>query len=166
MANTRRAAREAAMKTLFQIDLGGMEPAAAFAAAAALEELEGEALAFARELFEGALAHQGEIDARIGQLSRAWAVSRLAAVDRAILRLAAYEIIYRDDIPAAATINEAVELAKVYGAAESGRFVNGVLGALARAVRGAEVTADGGETDARDDAGGRQAPVGGGSSGA
>lgn len=141
MANTRRAAREAAMKTLFQVDLGGMEPAAAFAAAAAMEDLDGETLAFARELSEGALAHQGEIDQRIGQLSRAWAVSRLAAVDRAILRMAAYEMMYRSDIPAAATINEAVELAKVYGTAESGRFINGILGALARAVRGAEAPA-------------------------
>lgn len=157
MANTRRAAREAAMKTLFQIDLGGMDPAAAFAAAAALEELDGEALAFSRALAEGALAHQTEIDARIGQLSRAWTVSRLAAVDRAILRLAAYEIMFRSDIPAAATINEAVELAKAYGAAESSRFVNGVLGSLARAVRGAELTADDDAADTCEDPGGRPA---------
>lgn len=138
MASTRRAAREAAIKALFQVDLGGMDADSAFRAAVALDDLDGEAVEFARGLSLGTLEHQSFIDERIGQLSRAWAVSRLAAVDRAILRLAAYEIIFRSDIPASVSINEAVELAKAYSTPVSGRFVNGVLGALARAVRAAE----------------------------
>ncbi|MGE5559901.1 MAG: transcription antitermination factor NusB [Chloroflexota bacterium] len=138
MASTRRAAREAAIKTLYQVDVGGMEVNAAFAAAADMEGLDGEALDFARALSLGTTEHRATVDARIGQLSHAWTVSRLAAVDRAILRLAAYEILYRPDIPVSASINEAVELAKIYSTPESGRFVNGVLGALARAARSAE----------------------------
>ncbi len=86
---------------------------------------------FVVRLALGTAAKQHEIDARIASLSSEWALDRQPAVDRNILRLAAYEVLYEPEIPTGASINEAVELAKKYSTAESGRFVNGVLGALA-----------------------------------
>lgn len=86
---------------------------------------------FARELVNGVIARQVEIDTRISALARGWSVDRQPAVDRNILRLAAFELLFLPTVPPAATINEAVELAKRYSTAESGRFVNGVLGTLA-----------------------------------
>jgi N utilization substance protein B len=89
---------------------------------------------FTVQLVRGATECHGAIDARLAALSAGWRLERQAAVDRNIMRIAAYEILYLPDIPTGATINEAVELAKKYSTAESGRFVNGVLGALANKV--------------------------------
>ncbi len=86
---------------------------------------------FALRLVQGVAARQKEIDAAITGLSAGWRMDRQVAVDRNILRLGGYELLYVEGVPAAAAINEAVELAKKYSTAESGRFVNGVLGALA-----------------------------------
>ena len=88
---------------------------------------------YAVKLALGATEKQDEIDRRVEELSSGWALERQAAVDRNILRLAAYELLYQDDVPIGAAINEAVELAQKYSTEESGRFVNGVLGALAAA---------------------------------
>jgi transcription antitermination protein NusB len=89
---------------------------------------------FLHTLVHGVLEKRSEIDQRVAGLSEGWALDRQPAVDRNILRIAAYEVMFLPDVPAGATINEAVELAKKYSTAESGRFVNGVLGALAAAV--------------------------------
>lgn len=86
---------------------------------------------FAARLVRGVEAHQQEIDATISALSSGWNMDRQVAVDRNILRLGGFEIMFMEAVPTAASINEAVELAKKYSTAESGRFVNGVLGALA-----------------------------------
>src|SRR5579863_8272725 len=86
---------------------------------------------FMQTLVHGVIARQSEIDAELARRSTGWALDRQAAVDRNILRIAAFEILYLPDIPNGVSINEAVELAKKYSTAESGRFVNGVLGALA-----------------------------------
>ena len=72
-----------------------------------------------------------ELDITIGEVSENWSVSRMPLVDRNILRIATYEIEYSDDVPASVSINEAVELAKVYGGEDSSKFVNGVLGRIA-----------------------------------
>lgn len=88
--------------------------------------------AFARSLCEGTWGAHARLDAELGTLTGAWSVDRLANTDRSILRLAAYELLYTDT-PARVVINEAVELAKAYGTDDSGKFVNGVLGALYRA---------------------------------
>ena len=85
---------------------------------------------FARALIIGAHERRAELDAQIAALATGWTMDRQAAVDRNILRLAAYEILYVPDVPPSVSINEAIELAKKYSTAESGRFVNGVLGAL------------------------------------
>ena len=82
---------------------------------------------FAQPLIEGILAHLSEIDERIRHYCENYEVRRISAVDRNVLRLGIYELLYRDDIPPVVSINEAIELAKEFGGADSGRFVNGIL---------------------------------------
>lgn len=134
--NTRREARELALRMLFELDLGHQPADVVVEAALAQSQLDEKNKTMAEELVRGTLDHQGEIDARVAALATDWALDRQAAVDRNILRMAAYEMLFRPDAPVAAVVNEAVELAKKYSTAESGRFVNGVLGALAREPRG------------------------------
>ena len=133
--NTRREARELALRMLFELDLGRQEPNAVIANALAQSPLEGENRELAETLVRGTLAHQGEIDQTVAALSTDWALDRQAAVDRNILRMSAFEMLYRPEAPVATIVNEAVELAKKYSTAESGRFVNGVLGAMSRPPR-------------------------------
>ncbi len=83
---------------------------------------------------EGVWSAQTDLDARIGAFSRDWPVSRMARVDLAILRLAAYEMTLRDDVPAAVSINEAVELSRTFSTDEAGAFINGILGNLHRSL--------------------------------
>ena len=83
--------------------------------------------AFAQPLIDGMVAHLPEIDERIARYTENYDLNRISPVDRAVLRLAIYEMLHRDDIPPVVSINEAIELAKTYGGPDSGRFVNGVL---------------------------------------
>jgi N utilization substance protein B len=135
-SNTRREARELALRMLFQLDVGKQPLEEVVEAALAQSHLEGKNRDFAEAAVRGAWAHRGVIDTRVSALATDWAMDRQAAVDRNILRLGAYELLYLPEAPVAAVVNEAVELAKKYSTAESGRFVNGVLGALAREPRG------------------------------
>jgi len=82
---------------------------------------------FAQPLIEGMVTHQDEVDERIRRYCENYEFRRISPVDRNVLRLAIYEMLYRDDIPPVVSINEAIELAKTFGGAESGRFVNGIL---------------------------------------
>jgi N utilization substance protein B len=82
---------------------------------------------FAQPLIEGMVAHLPEIDERIRKYSENFEFHRISPVDRNVLRLAIYEMLYRDDIPPVVSIDEAIELAKTFGGGESGRFVNGIL---------------------------------------
>jgi N utilization substance protein B len=129
----RRQAREYALQILFQIDftekkLGRRE----------LDEFwvdkkeNKEIREFAEELVKGTLEKLEDIDALIEKLAENWILGRMAAVDRNILRFAAFEILYRKDIPSAVTINEALEIAKKYSSSESAPFLNGVLDRLAK----------------------------------
>ena len=131
----RRASREVALRALYQIDIGKMSPEAALEFAAAEGRYSEETRRFARELALGTMEHLAEIDARIEQYARGWTLARMAHVDRNVLRLAVFEIMYLPDVPSSVAVDEAVDLAKKYSTAESGRFVNGILGNL---VRGAE----------------------------
>ncbi|GAA1997598.1 transcription antitermination factor NusB [Nakamurella flavida] len=85
---------------------------------------------YARELVRGVVAHQHRIDDLISEHAHGWTLDRMPAVDRAILRLATWELLYSDDVPAAVAVDEAVELAKTLSTDDSPRFVNGVLGQL------------------------------------
>jgi N utilization substance protein B len=139
--NTRRDARELALRMLYQLDIGHQPLEEVIDAALAQSHMDEKNQAFAQELVRGALSHKDVIDEKVTSLATDWALDRQAAVDRNILRLAAFELLYCPESPVAAVVNEAVELAKKYSTAESGRFVNGVLGALARQPRGGEEVA-------------------------
>ena len=92
---------------------------------------------YAESLVLGVVEHCDEIDERLAAISENWAVDRMPVVDRAILRLATYEMLFVDEVPVSVSINEAVELAKAYGGEDdSSRFVNGVLGRIARTMEG------------------------------
>jgi N utilization substance protein B len=82
---------------------------------------------FAQPLIEGMIKHLPEIDDRIRKYCENYEFRRISAVDRNVLRLAIYEMLYRDDIPPVVSINEAIELAKTFGGGDSGRFLNGIL---------------------------------------
>ncbi len=116
-----------ALEVLYQLDLGGRvfdEEARQYLRERARRP---EVLEFARELVEGCWEQRQGIDKLIDGLALHWDLHRIAAIDRNILRLGAYELLYRDDVPRKVSINEAVELAKRYGGQDSGAFVNGIL---------------------------------------
>ncbi len=125
----RRTARRRALDLLYQADLMGRAPLDV------LEERHALGLdipAYAREVVRGVQERLDELDAVLGEHAQGWTVPRMAGVDRSILRLAAYEILFRDDVPTAAAISEAVATAKELSTEESSRFVNGILGRIAR----------------------------------
>ena len=128
---SRRQAREKALQTLFQVDMGSMEPQGALNNTLEEFPVRDEIRPFLEELVFGTLKVLPVLDEIIGQVALAWNIERMANVDRNVLRLALYEIYFREDIPVNVTLNEAIELAKLYGDAESGKFVNGILGKIA-----------------------------------
>lgn len=143
---SRRRAREAAMQALFQMDMnpppeGDTEARKRVLDAAWLEGSDGAGhnegqeadYAYAWKLFSGTCEKLSAIDENLSRLSREWKVSRMAGIDRSILRMASYELQSGDsDVTPGIVINEAVELAKRFGTDQSGRFVNGVLGAMVK----------------------------------
>ena len=126
----RRRARVVALQALFEIDMTGHDPVAVVNERLADKELPPEGEAFARRLVMATLEHRAEIDVLIARVAPEWPVEQIAGVDRAILRLAIYEIVFGGETSPKVAINEAVELAKVFGSDSSRRFVNGALGAL------------------------------------
>ena len=88
--------------------------------------------AFVERLVTGVASHLRSIDEMVGRFSSNWKVTRMARVDRNVLRLAAYELVFEPDIPTRATLNEAIEIAKRYGSVDSGKFVNGILDRIAQ----------------------------------
>ena len=117
------------MQIMFQLGLGQKDIDFLLEQSAQSEKLIPETVNFARDLLNGTQEHLTEIDKYISAKSIGWSLERITAVDRAILRLAIYEIKYLQTPPSVA-INEAVELAKKFSTAESAKFVNGILGGL------------------------------------
>ena len=131
----RRQAREIALQTLYTVEVGKQGPQEALDETLANVELDEKVAEFARALITATLRSQSEIDPILDRLATGFPVDRQSAVDRNILRLAAAEILFSaSDAPPGVAVNEAVELAKKFSTTESGRFVNGVLGALVREV--------------------------------
>ena len=124
---SRRLAREAAFKALFQVDVGNIEPGKALKYSLEDLTLTSEEVTFAGELFRGAINVMDELNSTIKEHLVRWELDRIAAVDRCLLRLAIYEILHRPDIPPAVTINEALELGKKFSEPDSVSFINGVL---------------------------------------
>jgi transcription antitermination protein NusB len=129
----RRKAREYALQILFQLDIRKEKPSATlFKRFWGEEDPDAEVRAFAEEIVKGTFKHLRVINDKVLACAKNWSLDRMAVIDRNVLRLAAYEILYRMDIPPSVTINEAIELAKKYGTDESGAFVNGILDSVAR----------------------------------
>ncbi len=129
----RRKAREYALQLLFQLDIRKEKPTVTLFKRFWTNEVPDEEVrAFAEEIVKGTFKHLRAINARVLASAKNWSLDRMAVIDRNVLRLATYEILYRMDIPPSVTINEAIELAKKYGTDESGAFVNGILDSVAR----------------------------------
>ena len=128
----RRLAREIALQALYVADVSRTPAEEAFKIVTRREggEADEETLSFARDLALGALAKIEELDATIQARAENWAMNRMAAVDRNVLRLAAFELTSRPDTPLGVVIDEAIEIVRKYSTEEATRFVNGVLDAL------------------------------------
>jgi transcription antitermination protein NusB len=127
----RRTAREKALQALFQIDISKVEVSDAIEHV--LEEEAGDE--YLDKLVYGTVQHQSEIDEEIKVYLEKWSIDRLAAVDRNLLRLAVYELKYcKDEVPVNVVLDEAIEIAKLYGDDQSSRFVNGVLSKVKQSI--------------------------------
>jgi transcription antitermination factor NusB len=128
----RTRARELAIKVLYQMDVAGLLNSSEADLDRVLVEAgqEEDVSAFARDLVKGFLERRDVIDGRIEEVSHNWKLDRMAVIDRNVLRIGAYELMYRDDVPALVSINEAIEIAKKFSTRKSGSFVNGVLDSL------------------------------------
>jgi transcription antitermination protein NusB len=122
----RHKGRELALQVLFQWDIhqGQTEWLPEFWEQNAVNP---EARAFADRLINGVMEHAAELDALIGRYAEHWSISRMAFIDRGILRLALYELLHLTEIPPRVTLNEAIDIAKRFGDEQSGAFVNGIL---------------------------------------
>jgi transcription antitermination protein NusB len=125
----RRRSRERALELAYEAESKGVLPADLLA------ELAVAPAEFTVQLVEGLTEHLIEVDQLVSEHSSGWAIDRMPAVDRCILRIATYELLAELDVPVAVVIDEAVELAKEFSTEDSGRFVNGVLAAIADTVR-------------------------------
>ena len=126
---SRREARERVLSLLYEAEAKDLDPSAL------LDELPVPPSAFVTRLVAGVARERAVIDEAITSHAIGWSIERMPVVDRNVLRLAVYELLWQPDVPVAAVISEAVELAKLYSTEESGRFVNGVLSSIAAQAR-------------------------------
>lgn len=124
---TRRRARELSVQLLYQFELTDASPEEMQAGFEEWRNASESVREFADSLLRGTLDRLAEIDEKLSNQTTHWRLERLAAVDRNILRLAMFELIFETDTPHAVVIDEAIEIAKKFGTKDSGRFVNGVL---------------------------------------
>lgn len=151
----RRKARERAVQALYQLDGAELRQRSGEPLRVALRGFwasfdppEPEVQSLADPLINGVLDHLDELDAALEAASLHWRLTRMARVDRNILRLGAFELRYRPEVPTKVCLNEAIEIARKYGAEDSGAFINGILDRLAQALRAGEVeTPEPGEGD-------------------
>ncbi len=129
---SRRWARRIALQALFQIDLGEIDPETALDYLKKEREIDEEDYVFACSLVKGTVEKLDVVDSCIREHCESWSVERMAAVERNVLRLAIYEILCCNDIPVKVSINEAIELARLFGEETSGSFVNGILDAVVK----------------------------------
>lgn len=141
----RRKAREYALQFLYRIDFVDV-PSSGNSLTSNISELRdaiaefwtetpeqsADVKSFAEDIIYGTIKNLDEIDSLIGKAAEKWALTRIASIDRNILRFAIYELLFRPDIPTAVTINEALEIAKKYSTADSAAFINGLLDKIAK----------------------------------
>src|SRR5207302_1956946 len=120
-----------ALKVLFELENAGGDAERSLQYHVAESRADAEVADFARTLIQGVREHQPEIDAELKQASNNWGLDQMAKVERTLLRIASFEILYLPSVPLKAAINESIELAKTFGGPDSGKFVNGILGRIA-----------------------------------
>lgn len=129
---TRRQVREAVVSLLYSIDLGNENAAKHADAVFEERKIRNKQLEFGKHLFEGIVANLPLIDEKLQSVMKEWELERVGSIEKAVLRLGAYEILF-EKLDKAVVINEAVELGKLFGAENSSKFINGVLDALRKA---------------------------------
>lgn len=135
MAGTRRKARIAALQALYELDCTKHKAEEALARLPTEKALPQEALSFSEKLIRGVLQNKSKLDALIEKFAPAFPTEQMSIIDRNILRLAIFEILFNDKTPVKVAINEAVELAKNFGSDSSPRLINGVLGSIIIQIR-------------------------------
>jgi len=128
----RRKAREMALQSLYAMDLIGALDTANPEEHLFEKELWPESIALALRIMQGVMANSISIDSHIQESAKSWSLHRMNLIDRNILRIAAFELVYCDDIPTGVSINEALELAKAYSTEESRKFLNGILDRISK----------------------------------
>ncbi len=139
----RRIARICALQALYSLEINPIQPAAAVAAVfnefqfetEDAEDADPAVRAFCERLVKGAYERQDEIDSTIQKASTNWKLARMAIVDRNVLRLGVFELLFCEDIPKRVTINEAIELGKTFGSEDSSAFINGVLDNISKKIK-------------------------------
>jgi N utilization substance protein B len=134
----RRKAREVALQVLYELDVLEIDAEEGMALFWSHFEAPEDARPFASLLIEGAWNNRKQIDDLISSCSENWTISRMSKVDKNILRMAVYELLYCPDIPPKVTLNEAIDLGKIYGTENSGSFINGILDAIYITLHGKE----------------------------
>ena len=130
MAGTRRKARSKVLQALYEIDSVTRDAAGVVERLLSEEDFSEENQAFIRDLVTGVIENKDQIDSNIKKFAPQWPLEQLSIIDRNILRLAIFEILFDNKVPVKVAVSEAVELAKSYGSGNSGKFVNGVLGSI------------------------------------
>ena len=130
MEGSRRKARELALQALYEISTAGHEVEEVLPRLLAGERLSEENASFTRALVRGVIQNKNRIDENISSYAPAWPIEQMPVIDRNILRLAIFEILIDNNVPVKVAINEAVELAKLFGSDNSSKFINGVLGSV------------------------------------
>ena len=131
----RRRGREYALQMLFAMDLTDYQPDVVFAGFHAIQDLNRDAFYHARRMVDGIHGHLEEIDGLLSRYAKNWKISRMAVVDRNLLRLSIFELKYLQDVPFQIVLNEALEIGKDFSEEESSQFINGVLDAASRELR-------------------------------
>jgi N utilization substance protein B len=130
MTGTRRKARAMALQTLYEVNSVVRNAEVVVERLLTEANLSEEYSVFVRELVDGVVRNKDEIDRNIQRFAPAWPLDQIAMIDRNILRLAIFEILFDNRVPVKVAVSEAVELAKIYGSENSSKFVNGVLGSI------------------------------------
>ena len=132
----RKTARQVAMQLIYQYELGGDGISSTIEESMDKPQLDADDMLYIESVLEGTNDKQEELDDLVAKYAVGWKPGRIAKVDLSILRLAIYEMLYREDIPESVSVNEAVELAHTYSTPEAASFINGILGSVSRAPKG------------------------------
>ncbi|WP_418792363.1 transcription antitermination factor NusB [Phosphitispora sp. TUW77] len=128
---SRRVARQAALQVLFQMDIGQAKLDNALEFVIIENKLDQKQVQFIRDIVSGVFEHVDVLNRIINEIAQDWDMDRMAGTDRNILRMAIYELCY-SEVPPNVAVNEAIELGKIFSTAESGKFINGILGRVVK----------------------------------